>query len=216
MKKIIMSMATVSILSVGAVAGGDVEVSEAVVAPIEVNTVNNSGMYVGLAYGYVTSTEEVVGGILPSNVFYIDKVEYSSMMFQAGYKINEYIAVEGRYWLGFSKTGQDHVTGIDIDTTSDTWGIYVKPMYPVTDSLDVYVLLGYASTTFEYTNPNYDFESLYEPEGFSWGIGASYDVTENVSMFVDYVSMVDETTSALGADFADKIYGINLGVNYRF
>ena len=80
----------------------------------------------------------------------------------------------------------------------------------------MYALLGYASTTFEATNPNYNFESLYDPSGFSWGLGAEYEFANNVAVFVDYVSMVDETTTSVGADFDDKIYSVNVGVSYHF
>ncbi len=51
------------------------------------------------------------------------------LCFKLGYKFNQYIALEGRYWHGFEET---IVTDLRTqDTSADLWGIYAKPMYPV-------------------------------------------------------------------------------------
>ena len=100
-------------------------------------------------------------------------------MFEAGYKFNEYIALEGRYWLGLST---DYTSIYDTTTvfsgTVDSWGIYVKPMYPVTDAFDIYALLGYASSTTEENSYAIGNHTTFDPynandsaDGFSWGLG---------------------------------------------
>ena len=47
------------------------------------------------------------------------------------------------------------------------YGIFAKPMYPVTDKLDVYGLIGYAQTDVG------DLKS-YNGSGLSWGLGVNY------------------------------------------
>ena len=142
-------------------------------------------------------------------------------MLQAGYKINSYVAIEGRYWFGISTT--ELLLGYDSDVAIDAFGIYVKPMYPVTDAFDIYALLGYGATNYTADvydngwNNNYATDS---DDGFSWGLGASYSFTDNVAMFVDYVSIYSDDK-----DYADDYYDVNLdrtistvnvGVTYQF
>ena len=215
MNKTVISMVTVAAMSMSAVAGGNIAPVEEPVMVVE-PVVSDSGLYLGMAYGFTNSSTDHVGGTLGSSITYLENIDYGSLMFQTGYKFNEYVAVEGRYWLGFDKSAEDYVFGLTLDTNSDTWGVYVKPMYPVTEELNVYALLGYASTTFEATHPQRTFTTLYEPEGFSWGLGAEYEFTQNIAAFVDYVSMVDETTTSGTAEFDDKIYSVNVGLTYRF
>ena len=128
-------------------------------------------------------------------------------MLQAGYTFNPYVAVEGRYWASIDDT--NNIDGT-IDAP-DAWGMYVKPMYPVTDEFDVYGLLGYAYTDTDIT----------KVDGFSWGLGASYSFMDNVSMFVDYVSLYDDDdgfVNTLGEN-VNKDYTIetvNVGITYNF
>ena len=64
-------------------------------------------------------------------------------MLQAGYKFNSYVAVEGRYWLGLSDNAWATISNnlIQSEGEIDAWGVYVKPMYPVTPAFDIYALL---------------------------------------------------------------------------
>ena len=92
--------------------------------------------------------------------------------FDAGYKFNDNIAVEGRYWFGLSSSqGLSWRTGIPSDITIDAWGLYVKPMYPVSPAFDIYALLGYAGVDATYDIPNGGTLTSDTVNGFSWGIG---------------------------------------------
>ena len=72
---------------------------------------------------------------------------FGAFMIDAGYKFNPYIAVEGRYSFGISSSNDlGWTNGLNSDITVDSWGLYVKPMYPVTDAMNIYALLGYGST----------------------------------------------------------------------
>lgn len=86
-------------------------------------------------------------------------------MLQAGYKFNQYVAVEGRYWIGLEE-GMEVDLGINGDLTVDTWGLYVKPMYPVTEAFDIYALLGYASSDASAKAGNFTYDIPYDADGF--------------------------------------------------
>jgi len=195
MKKFNLSLVAVLAMSTFAIAGGDITpVEEPVVVVPEV--ISQGNFYLGGAYGYVNMEA--------SDSEFSEDDSLNAFMFQAGYKFNPYIAVEGRYWL----TSEDEWNDSGVDFSADSWGIYVKPMYPVTNELDIYALLGYGDT-----DPEIDGEGPdYDTDGFQWGLGASYDVTDNVAVFVDYVSLYDDTND--GEDLT--IDTVNFGVTYNF
>ena len=222
MKNIVLSAVAVLAMSSFAVAGGDIApVEEPVVVPEPV--VTDSGFYIGAGYGWQnvsiddTSVPNVTTNVLDDN--------FGSIMIDAGYKFNSYVAVEGRYWFGLSSSNNlGWTTGWDnSDITVDSWGIYVKPMYPVTDAFDVYALLGYGSTDVTYDNPNGGSYSSDSLDSFSWGLGAAYSFTDNVSMFIDYTSILSGEPHKVGNDYNDRYTNIeldvdtvNFGVNYQF
>ncbi len=187
-------------MSTFAVAGGDIApVEPAVEVPEAVST--PGAFYVGIAYGLLNQdATETITGVSDVPLVYSMDEDANSVMLQAGYKFNPYVAVEGRYWID-----------ADSDWDGDVWGVYVKPMYPVTEAFDIYGLLGYASV---------DTDLPVDMDGFSWGIGGAYAFTENLSVFVDYTYLNDD-------DFSYDIFGgtvnldseitsWNFGVTYTF
>ena len=228
MKNIVLSAVAVLAMSSFAVAGGDIAPVEEPVVVAE-PIITDSGFYLGLAYGWMGATTDASFTTQDGNDVNVNMLDesFGSVMLQAGYKINEYIAIEGRYWIGLSTNldydGVYYNFGTDGSSTIDTWGIYVKPMYPVTDALDIYALLGYASSDVSTNYGNVDVDWGYDTDGFSWGLGVAYSFTDNVSIFVDYVNLYDDTNtvtnfdnSGIDVDFEDKYYSVNFGVNYKF
>jgi len=208
MKKLHLSLATIFAMGTFAVAGGDIAPVEPVVdEPVVIASTGN--FYLGLAYGYMNATEDrELGGTKWDNV--IDD-SFDDIMIQAGYNFNDYIAVEGRYWFGLSDTT---ITGTDVSL--DTWGLYIKPQYPITNAFNVYALLGYGSAKFDFSKGNLQYNGD-DMDGFSWGVGASYAFTDNVSLFVDYVNIYnDNTDNVNGFTFDDTIDSWNFGVTYNF
>lgn len=234
MKNFKLSIATIMAMSTFAVAGGDIA---PVVEPVvEVQAPSTGGFYIGGAIGLTNSEatySETYGWVNDGYTSWHETIEDDSyaFMLQAGYEFNEYIAIEGRYWdsLGDTNTfsGAYAEDGIVLGSGSDgygdfsAWGIYVKPMYPVTESLDVYALLGYGNTSLKG-----DGLDILDEDGFQWGLGASYSLSENTSFFVDYVQLadgVDETvysyTDGIWFDEGktdSSIYTINIGLTYKF
>lgn len=202
MKKILLSLASMYALGSLSYAGGDiVPVKEPeTVLP----TVKDSTYYLGLGLGSASV----------NNDFTSEEISNFSVMLQAGYQYNEYVALEGRYTFGFNT---DYDPGITANQESDyegdlyNWGIYVKPMYPIGD-FAIYALLGYGGVTLTELAGGDAYES-----GFQWGIGASYALNETVSVFVDYLSLYDDK----GFDYRAEDHDIDadtwtIGVSYKF
>lgn len=202
MKKITLSLVSVMALGGLAFAGGDI--APVVDEPIMME--DNSAFYIGIGYGYFNQNVDYVAVTDTDYEF-----ESNSVLLQAGYQYNQYVAVEGRYWIG---VGDITVNSEDISGDYDSWGLYVKPMYPVTEAFDIYALLGYASNSVS-SNDGY----YWDTDGFSWGIGAQYEVTDNVVLFADYVSMANEDSVEIPNDVIDTnidLYTVNIGISYKF
>ena len=198
MKKLTLSIAAIAAMGTLAMAGGDIAPVEPVVETPVVAPATDTGFYVGAAYGLMEI--DLTDNANANNSF---DTTHDAFMLQAGYKINPYVAVEGRYWWGSSD---------DISSTEsadlEAWGLYVKPMYPVTEEFDVYALLGYGDTSPEVNGQGPD----YDTDGFQWGLGASYDVTSNIAVFADYTELYNDTQN--NEDMT--IDSWNFGVTYKF
>ena len=219
MKKLNLSLVTVLAMSAFAVAGGDiVPVEPMVEAPVVMEAPSTGGFYAGIAYGMM-DLELDRDNYGPDNDWNL-QLEADTIMLQAGYKVNDFVAVEARYWAGLGDgdlvvDAHDRVTEGDNLFEADgisAWGIYVKPMYPVTQEFDVYALLGYANTDTSFNADEWD------DGAFSWGIGADYSFSENTSVFVDYVSLYsdDEDGPGPGNGLEVDVYSMNFGVTYQF
>ncbi len=241
MKNFTLSIATVLALSTFAVAGGDIE---PVVEPMVVEEVaSDSGFYIGGALSKLnteTTWNDQYGdiGVDEYSSTYTFEDDASAFMLQAGYKFNQYIAIEGRYWdtmgdvhdysYSYTYNGAPDGSGSYGDGDFTAWGIYVKPMYPVTEAFDLYALLGYANVDVGDLG-TWDGNAINNEEsGFSWGIGAAYAFTENFSFFVDYVTFADVEDSHdwnAGGDgwweydvssLDIATYTVNVGISYKF
>jgi len=225
MKNFKLSVVTVLAMSAFAVAGGDIE---PVVEPMVVEEVaSDSGFYIGGAYSLSNQEtnwqNSVDGSFVGSEKFERDSSAY---MLQAGYKFNQYIAIEGRYWDSMEtdtwSSNQQWGNYSNSDGDWSAWGIYAKPMYPVTEAVDVYALLGYGNVSIEDKWSNNT--SLLDENGFQWGIGASFDITDNLSLFADYVVLCsDEGETFVSADggfdsetVETSMSTVNIGLSYKF
>lgn len=189
MKKFNLSLVAILATSTFALAGGDIAPVEPVVETPYVE--DTSAFYLGLGYGGMEAK-------LSTDLLNINKTSdtFNQVMFQAGYNFNEYIAIEGRYYWGTDDSSwnwYDGQAGALIlggqSVSADAWDLFVKPQYPVTDSFDIYALLGYGETSFDYSwgrSTNFG-----DTGGFAWGLGAAYDFTDNWSVFVDYIDQED-------------------------
>jgi len=237
MKKITSSIIAALAVSTFAFAGGDIAPVEPEVSVPEVVESTPGSFYVGLAYSYIKSDGDATGTFTPLldpnnaiNVTGTSEADWNAVMLQAGYQFNPYLAIEGRYWTNVG-TGDIKGTLVNDDNPNqvisqsgdaddiDVWGIYLKPMLPVGEDFNVYALLGYG---------NVQIEDMDE-SCFQWGAGASYSISENLSLFVDYVSMYDDTNTVSYSETApgdtiidvvqnvdQSIYSVNFGLTYKF
>jgi len=213
MKKLTLSIAAIAAMSSFAIAGGDIEpVVEAVTEVVTPDT--TAGFYVGIAYTYGMEAERALytpNGIVSAAD---DATWEVAGMVMAGYQINKYFAVEGRYTASLDDAKYNDIDVADYDLTNAA--IYAKVMYPVAEIVTVYGLVGYGQTKIE------GLVNEYETDGLQWGVGASYNVNENLSVFVDYtkLAMIDEidvngvTVTGLVDDF--DVSTVNVGISYKF
>jgi len=220
MKSVIYALLASAVMGTFAVAGGNEAVAKPAVAEIPQAENTTSAFYAGLGYGYFKQKNDDI--TYNSQDLWSIEIETDNILFQAGYQYNQYVAVEARYWMGI---GDATITGLD-GTSSDesgdyaSWGIYLKPMYPVTERFNIYAMLGYASTSLES-----DSGAYWDTDGFSWGAGAEFGVTEHVFIFADYVNLMTPDSFDLHApkygvipdiDMDGDLYTFNLGVTYKF
>ena len=178
-----------------------------VVPAVEETVVDDSALYVGLGISAVSTRKssftfwEDIDS--PDKTGLLDRTGEVSLL--VGYDFNRYIAIEGRYIFSF--------THEDILERS-SWGVYVKPQYPVYEDIKVYALLGYGGIEANgIDGSNIDVDET----GFQWGIGTSYNMTENISIFVDYLKVANNmnTTFTLPAVDIDSDV-ITMGAVYKF
>ena len=203
-KKITLSLMTIVLLSSLSYAGGDLtpvtefemnESMEAVkavevelpkmVTPVVplVEKKKNAPWYVGLGL----TAGQVDNGNCQDKTY--------GFMAKAGYDFNEYVAVEAR---GL-KTNWDY-EGAKIEHVA----AFLKPQYPVTESLNLYGLVGYAKTQVEK-------KFVLEENGLALGAGVDYDFgsKDSFSLFVDYERLLQKSN-------VPDLDALSLGLAYKF
>ena len=109
-------------------------------------------------------------------------------------------------YLGAELRGTSAISGAD---TANNFrkikqiGAYLKPNYDLTDSLNLYGLLGASKV------------NMSEPSnrstntGFSYGLGLDYAVSDTFSVFIDAVDYLRKSNK-------NDVYGATLGAAYHF
>ena len=209
MKKITVSIVAALAMNAFAFAGGDIApVEPEVTVPEVVEAAPFPGaFYVGLGYSYMNADVDGYGDITAN-----------SALLLAGYKYNQYLGLEARYTMNVDDPELDSsspdLDGLEGDDMTNI-AIYLKGMYPVTEAIDVYALLGYGQVNFEAGEYGIDVSE----SGFQWGLGASYAVTEKIGVFADYTRLYDDEgfdglLDVEGVDIA--VDSINVGMTYTF
>ena len=162
-------------------------------------------IYVGIGSGFMQLEDS----------YSKESFETIPIMFQIGYRIDKYLAIEARYVhdITVKYDGGNSVSKDDNDfpTTFTNASIYIKPIYPV-DNIELYALLGYAKTSLS------DIKGADRIENsFAWGLGFSYRIRDDISIFVDYTNVYDDKGfdgRATQQDVSGEIFGV--GVSYVF
>lgn len=201
MKKIVLSVWAVAAMSSLGFAGGDMQEVEPAIEPVVEVVEAEKNFYVGLGF-QALSTGTGSMDFFNNNS---ERDRTGNLLVLVGYEFNPYIALEGRY--------STYVFDED-SINSDTWGIYAKPQYPVNEDWNVYALLGYGGMTVDGVDgANIDVDDT----GFQWGLGASYSVAEDISIFLDYVSVANDMGGTWNGTATDiDADAITAGVTYNF
>lgn len=172
MNKITSSIVAAMFVSTFAIAGGDISpVEPAAETRAVVASSMLDGFYVGLGYS-------------PDNMKLLHKsdndytVKWDGYMALAGYEFSEYAAVELRH---YQTRGND---SFDMPNKIKSTGLYVKGMYPVGD-FTPYAFIGLAQTKITPESSPSDFTNTRTNPAL--GFGLSYNVTENIAVFADYM-----------------------------
>ena len=169
MKKIILSLVAIGTLGF---AGGDI-----VPVVLVADEIDETGFYLGAGVSAMSSRESSVSMDMFNVKTGQDRLGNINLM--AGYMINNYLAVEGRY--GFGITDEDKVE------MNSQWSLFLKPMYKFENDEDrsnggnyfaVYALLGYGGI--DLTGVNGVTANVNETD-FQWGLGLSYTFRETSS-----------------------------------
>jgi len=219
-KKLLLSLVTIATLST--IAWADPFYDNAPPAGYDEVPQTYSGPYIGLAFGLTDVSADLYYGY-PNPGFDSTDIDYNSLMLQAGYEISPYMALEFRYWLSTGDGDYSHASGIVTPNSYkefNAWGIYVKPMFPVTPEFSIYALLGFSGVQID-GEPQYGH--LVDDTSFSGGFGAIYNFTPNIGLFVDYVYLYDDTYydyydyySYYSDPTGTSVYTINFGLTYKF
>lgn len=204
MKKIaLLVLALVCVSSFG-VAGGDFnDVKPAVEPVVPMAEEDKSAFYLGLGISAV-STRDADISVDWSGTTRQDRL--GNYFLLAGYDFNEYFAVEGRYTNSFTHDDQTVMSG---------WSLFTKPQYPVSEDFSVYVLVGYGRVTLDGVN---GYLVDYDDTDFQWGVGASYRVMENFSLFADYTFLANDMDGSYGGSDEVKldVDMFSVGITYHF
>jgi len=203
MKKILFFLMSLSMSTIALFAGGNIAKNIAPVIPIVVEQETNN-LYIGIGLSAVSTRESSLDFFSVENGQ--DRTGDISLI--AGYDFNEYIAVEGRY---MTSVADEDI----IERTS--WGIYLKPQYPVTEDMKVYALLGFGG--FDVSGTNHTGANIdADDTGFQWGLGGSYKILDNLSIFIDYLNIANNvaTTAFVNPNVDIDSDAITIGLLYHF
>lgn len=206
MKKVIFSLIAVAALGSSLYAGKNVAPAPVPPLPIpeapQPTVVPPLGLYVGGGLTYA-STSCKCSALQTSDGLVQGQSSGKSygVNLRAGYDYNDYIGVEARAL--YTPWG-------DKDKTMKHYGLYLKPMAPVTDNVDLYGLLGYGKTKCDYRN--------IDEKGFAWGLGAEYSfgkktngVKEGWGVYAEYSRPLKKSgATTMKADVASA------GMAYHF
>lgn len=154
---------------------------------------DNSGWYAGVGTGLMKAdTEEAFGGDL----------NFTTIQALGGYQFNDYIAAEVRWG---TSTGADEFTFFGLNAEADVnyyASAYVKGIYPITEGLSTYALLGKTRADIEVCLVGFECESESDNDT-SYGLGVALEQDE-LSLNLEVVENFEDTKS------------VNIFVNMKF
>ena len=203
MKKLASTVTLLAISGNLLMAGGSISpVEPEMTVPMQDVVVLNDniryeGFYVGGALSHMRMNENVAA----------DSYAFTLL---AGYYFNQYFGLEARYTRSIGGMDVTPPTASGTVDSMENYGLYVKPMYSITTGLALYGLAGYGKSSYD------KIGASYSESGFQWGLGAKYELSSGVGLFVDYIQMYSGSgyDGITGADV--QFDGMNVGATYTF
>ena len=178
--------------------------------PTPISSASVSPIYVGLGLAAGRYDSTCLNG--PVGCDGVDKTV--GVLVRAGYDFNKYMGIEARGLMTSYKANGGKIKH---------YGAFAKPMYPVTDGLNAYGLLGFAKTTTSGTLRNVDLS------GLAFGAGLEYDLSNDNKKDAKYDREFDgiadqEKGFGIFADYERLYYkknspeldAVSVGVTYDF
>jgi len=193
-KKIIVSAAAAALLGSSLYAGGDIIPPVVEVTPIAAQPLETV-YYVGAGVSMIGVSKDCS---CKGSTKRLKDMSYGVIL-KAGVNITDYIGIEARYLASFTEEDFSEVTH---------YGLYIKPQYKVTPEVNLYALLGYGTTTIDFTDRG---KSSLDVDGLSYGAGVEFALENNMGVWIDALRLA----SSEGSHDTDVTVG-TAGVSYNF
>jgi len=163
-KDVTLLLTAVAAVSTQSTAGGKLVAPVAApVAPIVTSSeMNPLPIYIGIGAIAASITRDACPCSVDQSD--IEDHRYGGIV-RTGWDFNQYIGIEARALKTF---------GSDTFSTTEHYGLYLKPQYHVVEQANVYGLLGYGRTIVDYDNGIRSSHNV--SNGFSYGVGFEYDL----------------------------------------
>lgn len=147
-----------------------------------------------------------------------DSFDFTTLSALGGYNFNQYFAAEVR--LGSGVKGESYREGSYSEKLSIEQQnlILLKGTVPVNDIFSLYGVAGFGSVKFKYTEKasSYNFSETDTVDGFSWGVGAKFNINSNWAASLEYLQLPEEKLRDGAYTLKFKTNSVNLGVIYQF
>ncbi|MEA1953042.1 MAG: porin family protein [Campylobacterota bacterium] len=205
MKKIISIITLGTLLITGNLHAGK-DFVEADTEIVLIPDTDSNPFYIGAGLTWAGISKDCICLTPTGEIHYETHIEDKTWggIVKVGYNYNQYFALEARL---LNVNNDSNV----FDITH--YGLYLKPMIPINESIDLYALLGYGHNEID----DYcDMSKTFKHDGFSYGVGLEYDLSghdtkKGWGLWIDYQNlMTDETSENYTANV------VNFGVSYNF
>jgi len=122
----------------------------------------------------------------------------------AGVEVNDFLAVEAR----LTTTISDYEIKDHKPISLTNAALYLKPQYKF-EAATIYALLGYGISKIDF------MDDTTTVNGFQYGAGASYDWSDDMSVFADYTKLVSSGEKISDATELDSVGSFNAGIIFR-
>lgn len=166
--------------------------------------VSENNFYVGLGIAAVSTRDADVSVNILDEKAGQDRLGNIDLL--VGYEFHRHFAVEGRYTTTISES--------DSIDSMDSWSIFVKPKYAVTEDIELYGLAGYGNVELDGASGSI---ADMDESGFQWGLGLSYMINDNFDLFADYKFLANDFDGLFSNGATEvSVDSLTVGVMYNF